>query len=151
MLGILREKVRGVVIIKKEDLLQYEYLKKEIIVLERKLKKYKENVVRDKVTGSNNEFPYQLIHITIEGYENSLYCRKLQDSIKKRYKKCLELKIQIEQFIESIDDSRTRLIFELRYIEGYKWQKISKELGAYDESYARKIHDRYLEKNLKNY
>lgn len=31
------------------------------------------------------------------------------------------------------------------YIDGLTWQQVSRRIGGYEESYARKIHDRYLE------
>lgn len=52
--------------------------------------------------------------------------------------------MQIQYFIANIEDSRTRLVFELRYIEGKSWVYISKQLGSSNESYARKSHDRYI-------
>lgn len=128
----------------KEKLMQYIYLQKEIKTLEKKIGKLEGSIVRDKVTGSNKEFPYQPIHITIEGYENSPYYNRMKKILKKRYKKCIELEMQIQDFIANIEDSRTRLVFELRYIEGKSWVYISKQLGNSNESYARMIHNRYL-------
>ena len=123
--------------------MQYIYLQKEIQNLQKKINKLQGSIVRDSVKGSNAEFPYQEIHIEIEGYDNSPYYRRLKKTLNKRYKKCVELEIQIQDFIASIEDSRTRLVFELRYIENYSWLRISRELGSYDESYSRKIHDRF--------
>ncbi|WP_138158761.1 hypothetical protein [Peptoniphilus catoniae] len=128
----------------KTQLMQYIYLQKEIKNLEKKIKKLEGSIVRDRVKGSNTEFPYQEIHIQIEGYENSPYYRRLKRTLNKRYKKCIELEMQIQDFISSIEDSRTRLVFELRYIEGKSWVYISKQLGSSNESYARMIHNRYL-------
>ncbi len=52
--------------------------------------------------------------------------------------------MQIQDFIANIEYSRTRLVFELRYIEGKSRVYISKQLGSSNESYARMIHNRYL-------
>lgn len=62
----------------------------------------------------------------------------------RRIRRCKKLRLEIEEFIEGIEDSRTRLIFELRYIHGKSWVYISNKLGSSNESYARKSHDRYL-------
>lgn len=43
-----------------------------------------------------------------------------------------------------IKDSRTRLAFELRYIEGWSWKKMSMYMESMNESYVRMIHNRYL-------
>ncbi|WP_316716378.1 hypothetical protein [Peptoniphilus harei] len=39
----------------------------------------------------------------------------------RRIKRCKKLRLEIEDFIEGIEDSRIRLIFELRYIHGKSW------------------------------
>ncbi len=70
----------------KEQLKQYVYLQKEIQNLQKKINKLQGSIVRDSVKDSNTEFPYQEIHITIEGYENSPYYNRLKKILKKRYK-----------------------------------------------------------------
>ena len=56
------------------------------------------------------------------------------------------MKLEIEEFISSIPDSRTRRVFQYRYIDNLNWYQIARRLGKYDESYPRKvIHDKYLE------
>ena len=130
----------------KEQLKQYVYLQKEIQNLKKKINKLQGSIVRDSVKGSNTEFPYQEIHIQIEGYDNSPYYHRLKRTLKNRYKKCIELEMQIQDFIANIEDSRTRLVFEARYIENKSWLSISRSLGSRNESYARNLHDRYLEK-----
>lgn len=130
----------------KEILKQYKDLQHEIFKLNKrlqKLKKYK--IEHDFVSGSNTEFPYQRITIDLEGYaDNSEKINKTQRLLEKRLKEYQELRLTIEEFIADIFDSRTRLIFEYRYINSWSWQRISMKLGSHDESYARKIHDRYL-------
>ena len=58
--------------------------------------------------------------------------------------RCVELSREIQDFINSIEESELRRLFTLRYINGYSWQKIAFALGSYDESVPRKKHDRYL-------
>ena len=62
-------------------------------------------------------------------------------------KKCNELLRELENYIDGIEDSQIRHIFTLRYIYAYSWRRIAYAIGGYEESYARKKHDRYLEKN----
>lgn len=49
----------------------------------------------------------------------------------------------VEQFIADIPDSRTRLIFRLRYVDGLKWDEVAKKIN-HEEKYTIKLHDRYL-------
>lgn len=128
----------------KKELLQYRYLLIEIKELENKIKNYEGKIVTDKVQSSQREFPYTQYELKIQGVEDSLYIKKLREKLFYRIEKCKKLKVDIENFINNIEDSRTRLVFQLRYIEGWSWLKISLKLGSHDESYSRKIHNRFL-------
>lgn len=61
--------------------------------------------------------------------------------------RCLSLVEELQAYINDIDDSEIRRIFTLRYINAYSWQRIAFAIGGSDESYARKKHDRYIEKH----
>lgn len=128
----------------KKELLQYRYLLIEIKELENKIKNYEGKIVTDKVQSSQREFPYTQYELKIQGVEDSLYIKKLREKLFFRIEKCKKLKVDIENFINNIEDSRTRLVFQLRYVEGWSWLKISLKLGSHDESYSRKIHNRFL-------
>lgn len=125
----------------KETLENYRYLKKEIRQLERRISRL-HTPLSDRVTASNTEFPYQPIHVRIEGVD--IKKQALEEILRKRLAACLDETIRIEGFISSIEDSRTRMIFQKRYIDGWSWLKISRSMGSTDESYARKIHERFL-------
>lgn len=128
----------------KKELLQYRYLLIEIKELENKIKNYEGKIVTDKVQSSQREFPYTQYELKIQGVEDSLYIKKLREKLFYRIEKCKKLKVDIENFINNIEDSRTRLVFQLRYVEGKSWAYISRQLGSSNESYARMIHNRYL-------
>lgn len=130
----------------KKELLQYRYLLIEIKELENKIKNYEGKIVTDKVQSSQREFPYTQYELKIQGVEDSLYIKKLREKLFYRIEKCKKLKVDIENFINNIEDSRTRLVFQLRYVEGRSWVYISKQLGSSNESYARMIHNRCLER-----
>lgn len=138
----------------KELLKQYCDLQKEIQELEARIEKTKNRkikVERDQVKGSSPHFPYEPRTFTVEGYNypgadkkeellikyNNLLCRRKQ--------RCEELKLEIEEFISNIPDSRVRRIFQYRYIDGLEWLPIAMRMNKVHESYPRKIHDRYLE------
>lgn len=125
---------------------QYKDLCREINELENNyIKKLENRNVSDIVTGSNNEFPYQIMSFKVEGLAHT---DKLRDVLVERKVKCEQLKIKIEEFISNIPDSRTRQVFQYRYIDGLTWLQIAMRMNKVHESYPRKIHDRYLE-NIK--
>ena len=125
----------------KETLENYRYLKKEIRQLERRIS-WLNTPLSDAVRASNTEFPYQEIHIQIEGEDPRK--SSLEIILHKRLDACVDKVIVIERFISSIEDSRVRMVFQRRYVDGWSWQKISRSMGSMDESYARKIHERFL-------
>lgn len=133
----------------KKLLTQYTDLQAEIKDLEKRIKKLENfKVEHDIVTGSNSEFPYQPRSFTIEGYNIQDVDRlnKVKSLLVDRKDKCEDMKIEIEKFISTIPDSRTRRVFQYRYIDNLSWQAIAMRIGKYDESYPRKvIHDKYLE------
>lgn len=124
-----------------ETLKEYRYLKREIKSLQERIKLLKP-AVSDTVRASSTEFPYQEIHIRIEGEDPRKSCLEL--ILQKRLDACVDKVIEIERFISSIEDSRTRMIFQRRYVDGWSWAKISRSMGSMDESYARKTHERYI-------
>lgn len=130
----------------KEKLAQYRDLVREVKLIKKRLEKLnKHTVVHDKVSGSNPNFPYQQVQIFIEGYvDNTKSIERLEKILDKRLQQATSLKLEIEDWIAGIFDSRIRLIFELRYIHGKSWIYISRKFGSSNESYARNIHDRYL-------
>jgi len=123
---------------------QYKDLCREINELENNyIKKLENRNVSDIVTGSNNEFPYQIMSFKVEGLAHT---DKLREVLVERKVKCEQLKIKIEEFISDIPDSITRQVFQYRYIDGLGWQAIAYRIGRHDESYPRKmIHDKYLD------
>lgn len=132
----------------KKLLAQYTDLNAEIKDLEKRIDKLSNfKVEHDKVVGSDSEFPYIKRSFTIEGYNIQDLDRlnELKDLLVDRKNKCEEMKLEIEKFISSIPDSRTRRIFQYRYIDGLTWLQIAMRMNKVHESYPRKIHDRYLE------
>lgn len=128
----------------KEQLLQYRILKLEIEDLEDKLQNVKTKLVMDKVQASAIEYPYNLYSLKICGLEEDAYTKKLQLMLRRRIRKCKKARLEIEEYIDGIKDSRMRYIFTKRYIDGWTWVKISMRLGSTNESYSRLLHDRFL-------
>lgn len=128
----------------KQQLLQYRILKLEIEDLEDKLQNVKTKLVMDKVQASAIEYPYNLYSLKICGLEEDAYTQRLQLMLRRRIRKCKRARLEIEEYIDGIKDSRMRYIFTKRYIDGWTWVKISMRLGSTNESYSRLLHDRFL-------
>lgn len=122
---------------------EYKELKKELENLERG------SIVSDTVKGSSPHFPYMARTVFIEGIPSKSQMRafkRTQMRLETTAAKVFRLKEDVEEFIESIEDIRTRRIFRKRYIDGKTWECISMELHSTSRWYARNIHDRYLQK-----
>lgn len=132
----------------KDFLKQYVDLQAEIKELEKRIDEIDFKYEYDKVRGSSNEFPYTERSFYIEGYniQDIDKLNEIKNILIDRKNKCENMKVEIERFISTIPDSRTRRVFQYRYLDGLSWQKIAFKIGRHDESYPRKIiHDRYLE------
>lgn len=138
----------------KDLLRQYNDLLVEIKDIERKIDKLEKiecKFEKDNVTGSNPYFPYEARTFRVEGYnileeeKRNIRISRMKKILYKRKSKCEDMKIEIEEFINSIPDSRTRRVFQYRYIDNLNWQAIAMRIGKCHESYPRKdIHDKYL-------
>lgn len=55
--------------------------------------------------------------------------------------------LEVEEYIESIEDSRVRTIIRLRYIEGMTWQQVATYMGGDNsEDSVKKTAQRFLKK-----
>lgn len=131
----------------KNKLAQYRILKLEIDNLEEKLSNIENKFVMDKVQASAIEYPYNQYSLKIFGIEEDAYTEKLKLRLRRRIRKCKSVRLEIEDYIDRIQDARIRYIFTKRYIDGWTWIKISMRLGSTNEAYARILHDRFF-KNL---
>lgn len=67
--------------------------------------------------------------------------------LQERLDESLELQLEIENWINSINKSDLKQIFEFRYIENMSWIQIQIMMGYKSENTARMKHNRFLEKN----
>lgn len=110
----------------KEQLEQYTSIKEEIKELEAELDKRK-SPVSDIVTGSMEDYPYTQHSVTIRGLSSDTYSLDLKLTYKK-----IQLERQrseIENFLDSVQDSKIRRIIRLKYIEGKTWPQIARKNG----------------------
>ena len=132
----------------KDKLVQYCDLKVEIENLEKRIDRIQKQseIVADVV---QNGYKGRAV---IRGVDliRKQKLERLNNILKERYERDLQLQIEIEEFINSIDDSKLRQIFEFRYIDGFSWIQIQTILKFKHEDTARKKHDRYIEKLKEN-
>ena len=135
----------------KEELQQFNDLKREKKLIEKQIMKLKvdsENIEFDKVYGSRPEFPYTKQSFNIQGIgDQKGYHRRIDRRCKKLAAIAEEISIkeeEIEEFIHSIPDSKTRQVFIYRYMLELSWMEIARKMN-YSESAVRfRIHDCYL-------
>lgn len=123
-----------------KELKQYHSICKEI---EEKNAQLKSRTVHSTVKGSYSCFPYTSHTISVNGVTSGSENVRLMN----RLRILKNQQHNIEVFIDSISDSLTRRIFEYRYIYGNKimsWQKVAFKIGERDESYPRRIHNKFL-------
>lgn len=131
-----------------KTLRQYRALKKEIagldVAIERLRKRLEvEPVIPERVQASEQEYPYIQKQITVDVYVPADYMkiRKLIILKERRREYALDTAADIEQYIQGIDNSTTRQIFELVFIDGLSYRKTGDAVGYYYTTIHRKIRE----------
>lgn len=143
--------------VSKEILMQYTDLQQEVKELreqidriENQLDKIKEEgSVKDSVKGGSGGIQ----HFVVEGFPVPSYSRKSsilrerKQKLEQREIKLLETLNQVEEFIESVNDSCIRRIINARVVDGLTWQQVASRLGGNntEESVKQAFH-RFLNK-----
>ena len=70
----------------------------------------------------------------------------LRDQLNKLRHNAMESYAELQTFIAQIDDSQTRLIFTLRYVDSLSWHQVAWRLGGNTSDSVRMTHNRYLER-----
>lgn len=130
----------------KEILIQYCDLKREISKLENRIDKIEKqsNMIADVVQNGYKR------HAVIFGFDfkRSDKLKQLKETLASRESMIIEQIAEIEKYINDIQDSSVRQIFEHRYIDNMNWYQIQTEMGYRHEDTARKKHDKFIEENL---
>lgn len=71
---------------------------------------------------------------------------ELRTQIENDLLRCLGMLAAMEKYISAIDDSKTRLILSLRYINGLSWQQVAFSIGEHDEQYPRRLCKAFFKK-----
>ena len=96
----------------------------------RKLRK--QEIVHDKVSGSNPEFPYQSMNFNVEGaVEISLdekHLEKEKELLKQRKKRAEEIKLEVETWMNTIP-LRMQRIIRYKIFERDSWERVAIKIG----------------------
>lgn len=109
-----------------KELSQLYYLKKEIAKLEKQLQDLQDASTRATVTVSDSPRSGRVSSPTALGADICELKTMLEDIRQQRiaeYKRLLG-------YINSIDDSYTRQVMTLRFVEGLKWEEVADELNT---------------------
>ena len=146
----------------KHELMQVRSLRDE----QRELKRQRDELLDelldvtppDHVRGSYPDFPYTMHTVTIPGethFRTDPDAAPLWGALDALDRKITRYGLQLVRaygqvldWIMTIDDSRTRRIFELRYLGGKSWQQIANAFeNIYSPDTLRWRHDEFLKKN----
>lgn len=138
----------------KNILIQYSDLVEEVKDLRRRIQKNQDDInkletVRDSVKGTRRDGT--IGSITITGFPSPRYYKlkrvlhTRQTLLAQKEDELLELINQVDDYIDSIEDSRIRRIMRYRYIDDLSWVQVARRIGkkATADS-CRNAHDRYL-------
>ena len=124
----------------KHRLEQYAHLRREIILLEKRLEK--ERIVSDSVKSSSRRPPYKQHVVTITGTDT-----KTTDRLRRRKQRLTAERAAIEAFVDGLEDSYLRMLITLRYIKGMAWVQVASNAGGNTPSSVRMAVERCFEKN----
>lgn len=96
-------------------------------------------VVSGKVIGSSQDFPYIEVRTSVqmyEPYENDRINKRIREYEAERLMLLQEVE-EVDQYIDGIEDSEVREIFELSFVEGKKQREVAEEMNI-DRSYVSK-------------
>lgn len=132
--------------IDKEQLKEIGHLKTEIETIKMQIEDLENIVVSDKVKGSSSYYPYVARSFTIEGTDTNRI-ERLQRRLQRKIDDLMDVVEETNKFIDGIEDSLTRQIISLKYINGLQWGQVAAEIGGNNSAESvRKISERFLEK-----
>lgn len=132
----------------KRTLKKYRPNKDRLIRIENQIQELCERestVVMGKVTGSSADFPYTEVRTSVQMYDPYEEENVRRQIRRKEADRLLILKEQkeVEDYINGIDDSEIKEIFELAFVEGKKQQEVADIVG-YSRGRISQIISEYL-------
>jgi hypothetical protein len=125
-----------------KELEQYRSLKREVEILEKELHK----ITHQSPYSMNFNGMPRSGRIADKTGEMAALVADIEVMLKDRKYWCLHMRKKIERFIDSIDDSETRIIVRLRVIEEMTWTDIARRLGKSDREYPKRRYYKVVRK-----
>lgn len=137
----------------KRELERYFWLQHEIKQQWRRLARLKKKreksgeLVGDSVKDyrSGKGLPLKIQGIAQEDFTTPIKIKILEEAIEKNIKESETVIIEIENYIQGLDDPRIRELLRSRYIDCLSWEKVGKE-NFISEQYARELVREHLKK-----
>ncbi len=128
----------------KAELEQYVKLKREVESLCGRVDRLRNRevpVVAGKVQASAKDFPWTQIRASVQMYDPKINdeINKASDLLRKRIERCSTEMVRVERFIDGIQDSELRQIFQMRYIDGMKLREIAGQMNMDLSGIGKKI------------
>ena len=132
----------------RQKLKQIRHLKREIELLEEQILNLEAGIVTDKVRGSLSHHPWIETSFKITGFDRIEYAQKmdkLKRKLQRRVDDLQDLRAEIFEWVESIEDSLLRQIIILRHVNGLQWEQVAAHIGGGNTADSlRMMHDRFL-------
>ncbi len=138
----------------KQELNRYFWLRHEIQRQERRLEKLENKpigeVVGDTVKDyrSGKGIPVMITGAPAEELTRPLMIGLLKEEIEKNIRETQRAAVEIEKYIQSIEEPKLRELFRCRFIDCMKWEDLA-EANYIDPGHARKLIRNYLKNNVK--
>lgn len=128
----------------KEELEQYVKLKMEVRSLWERVNRLRTRevpIVAGKVQASAKDFPWTQVRESVQMYDPRINdgINKAIDLLGKRIERCNAEMLMVEEFIDGIQDSELRQIFQLRYIDGMRLWEIAEQMNMERSGIGKKI------------
>lgn len=142
----------------KKELQQYTQTKKLIKEYENRIEKIRKDmneIISDLAVGSSQYFPYNKTRYRIEGLDIKLRSKyeSLVEKLKENKIKLIDKEIEIETYLDTLENGRIRRILTKKYFEDESYVMIALEMSGKNskctEDSIRMEHDRFL-KNYAN-
>ncbi len=109
----------------RKDLSRYYFLSKEIKEIEEKIESIRSNYIS---AAKVDDMPHSH-NISNPQEQRALLLEKLTEKLEQKKSDALNEMFKIEDYLSHIEDIETRIIFNKRYVELKKWDKIALEMN----------------------
>ena len=129
----------------KEKLEQLRTLKIEIDLLEYELNSLPQTT--DTVRGSMDTFPYTEVIIKVTGTDEAS-APVLRNKLRQKHKKLHASILELEEWLDTIENSEMRTIIRMHYEHGMTHEEIARKFGCSKSTITKKINNFFKKQKL---